>query len=42
MSAEPMHMGCEVSVVVQPRRPTAAVAATTTWKQFPGQWRGRS
>jgi effector-binding domain-containing protein len=30
----------EVSVADQPRRPIAAVAATTTWDRFPGQWRG--
>jgi effector-binding domain-containing protein len=30
----------EVSVAAQPRRPIAAVAATTTWERFPGQWRG--
>ena len=30
----------EVSVAAQPRRPIAAVAATTTWDRFPGQWRG--
>src|SRR5690349_24851176 len=34
-------MSYEVSVAVQPRRPIAAVAATTTWHRFPGQWRGR-
>jgi hypothetical protein len=33
-------MSYEVSVAVQPRRPIAAVAATTTWHRFPGQWRG--
>jgi len=33
-------MGYDVSVAVEPRRPIAAVAATTTWRQFPGQWRG--
>ncbi len=30
----------EVSVAAQPRRPIAAVAATTTWERFPGQWPG--
>jgi hypothetical protein len=25
-------MSCEILVVVQPRRPASAVAATTTWK----------
>ena len=30
-------MSYEVSVAVQPRRPIAAVAATTTWHRFPGQ-----
>ena len=33
-------MSYDVSVAVQPRRPIAAVAATTTWHRFPGQWRG--
>jgi effector-binding domain-containing protein len=33
-------MSYEVSAAVQPRRPMAAVAATTTWERFPGQWRG--
>lgn len=33
-------MSYEVSVAAQPRRPIAAVAATTTWDRFPGQWRG--
>jgi len=33
-------MSYEVSVAVQPGRPIAAVAATTTWHRFPGQWRG--
>jgi hypothetical protein len=33
-------MGYDVSVAVEPRRPMAAVAATTTWEQFSGQWRG--
>ena len=33
-------MSYEVSAAVQPRRPIAAVAATTTWDRFPGQWRG--
>ena len=33
-------MSYQVSVTVQPRRPIAAVAATTTWDRFPGQWRG--
>ena len=27
-------------MAAQPRRPIAAVAATTTWERFPGQWRG--
>ncbi len=31
-------MRYEVSVAAQPRRPIAAVAATTTWERFPGQW----
>jgi hypothetical protein len=35
MAAKPIRMSCEVSAAVQPRRPTPAVAATTTWKQFP-------
>jgi hypothetical protein len=30
-------MSYEVSVVVQPRRPMAAVAATTTRERIPGQ-----
>ena len=33
-------MSYEVSVADQPRRPIAAVAATTTWDRFSGQWRG--
>jgi effector-binding domain-containing protein len=33
-------MSYEVSVAAQPRRPIAAVAATTTWDRYPGQWRG--
>jgi len=33
-------MSYEVSVAVQPRRPIAAVAATTTWHRFPGQVAG--
>ena len=33
-------MSYEVSVADQPRRPIAAVAVTTTWDRFPGQWRG--
>jgi effector-binding domain-containing protein len=30
----------EVEVVTQARQSTAAVPATTTWREFPGQWRG--
>jgi len=30
----------EISAAAQPRRPIAAVVATTTWERFPGQWRG--
>ena len=30
----------EISAAAQPRRPIAAVTATTTWERFPGQWRG--
>src|SRR4029077_12284475 len=33
-------MSYEGAVAAQPRRPIAAVAATTTWDRFPGQWRG--
>jgi effector-binding domain-containing protein len=33
-------MSYEVSVAEEPQRPIAAVAATTTWDRFPGQWRG--
>jgi hypothetical protein len=33
-------MRYDVSVAAQPRRPIAAVAATTTWERFPGQWPG--
>jgi len=33
-------MRYEISVTAQPRRPIAAVAATTTWERFPGQWPG--
>jgi hypothetical protein len=33
-------MGYDVPVAAEPRRPMAAVAATTTWEQFSGQWRG--
>ena len=31
--------GSGLAVAAQPRRPIAAVAASTTWKRFPGQWR---
>jgi hypothetical protein len=34
-------MGYDVSVAVEPRRPMAAVAATTTWEQFPAQLQTR-
>lgn len=33
-------MSYDVRVTDQPRRPIAAVAATTTWPEFPGLWRG--
>lgn len=33
-------MNYEVAVVAATRRPIAAVAVTTTWREFPGQWRG--
>ncbi len=33
-------MRYEVSVAVQARGPIAAVAATTTWERYPGQWPG--
>jgi effector-binding domain-containing protein len=33
-------MKYEVAVAAAPRRPIAAVAITTTWREFPGQWRG--
>ena len=34
-------MGHEVTVVEVQARPTAVVAATTTWQAFPGVWPGR-
>jgi effector-binding domain-containing protein len=33
-------MSYEIEVATQPRRTIAAVAWTTTWEQFPRQWRG--
>ena len=33
-------MSYEVAVAQAARRPIAAVAITTTWREFPGQWRG--
>ncbi len=33
-------MRYDIKVAAQPRRPIAAVAVTTTWQEFPGQWRG--
>ena len=33
-------MSYEIEVATQPRRTIAAVACTTTWAQFPRQWRG--
>jgi effector-binding domain-containing protein len=33
-------MSYEVAVAAVPRRPIAAVEITTTWREFPGQWRG--
>jgi effector-binding domain-containing protein len=33
-------MGYEVDLVDAAARPTAVVAATTTWPQFPALWRG--
>jgi effector-binding domain-containing protein len=33
-------MTYEIEVATQPRRTIAAVAWTTTWEQFPRQWRG--
>jgi len=33
-------MRYDIRVAVQPRRPIAAVAVTTTSQEYPGQWRG--
>ncbi|HEX2806799.1 MAG TPA: GyrI-like domain-containing protein, partial [Kineosporiaceae bacterium] len=33
-------MSYEVSVRMLAARPTAVVAATTTWREFPGLWKG--
>jgi effector-binding domain-containing protein len=33
-------MTYEIEVAIQSRRTIAAVAWTTTWERFPGQWRG--
>jgi hypothetical protein len=33
-------MTYEIEVAAQPRRTIASVAWTTTWEQFPHQWRG--
>src|ERR1700733_13063313 len=33
-------MSYEVSVAHAARRPIAAAAIPTTWREFPGQWRG--
>jgi effector-binding domain-containing protein len=34
-------MTYEIEVTAQPRRTIAAVAWTTSWEEFPAQWRGR-
>lgn len=33
-------MRYDVTVTTAPSRPTAVVAATTTWAEFPGLWKG--
>jgi hypothetical protein len=33
-------MSYDIQVAAQPGRPVAAVAAATTWQEFPARWRG--